>query len=145
MPVQTAGGIPAIMIAETAYNAYRKALSGKDDEGADLPLWEELPTAPQGDWVQVALLAIPLVEGSTELSFLSLAMELFLCFHRRRCLLEGQPLPSFSEQPARQRYAWEAVARHLANVIDYDRNEEPLGLEELEDFFLGWADGKVLE
>jgi hypothetical protein len=135
-------GILAEDIAVSAYRAFAQSLNNTDDAGQQLPEWERLSEVIQDFWLRVAQVAIAMIEEAQELRWVDLAAELFRALAKPQCEAAGVDVPVFQGQNARARFAWEATARHLANLIDAEPGDIG-GLDELERKWRGWADIKA--
>jgi len=119
-------------LAESAYNVYRMSQNHVDAIGFHIPEFEDSPQGPT-PWLAVAAKAYETLEDVSGLPFFEFARQLYDAW--ASCL--DVPF-GFESLDPRTQFAWQAVARHLANVIG-NEHENPASVEEI---WNGWAANK---
>jgi hypothetical protein len=116
-------------LAKTACEVYLRSLS--------LPTYV-LQEVDLSFWTDVAAKAAQIIDlpeseqGTLEISAKALAKALYTQY-----CLSTDTVPHWDEVPANYKIAWEAVGRHLANLIDSD-GQTP-NFPELEERIIEWA------
>lgn len=120
-------------IAQTGYHAYRHALAGTE-EGA-LPDWHLLNEHQQEAWTDAAGATVHALESGDISQWVHLAGLTYEAWAR---IMHQNPL--YDEQPLLVRAGWEAVVRHITNVMEMDEGED---LEAHEAHWRGWAEQRA--
>lgn len=125
MSIEAENGITMEELAPLAYSMWRR-LSGRDD----LP--EIYRDGDAVDWENVSGQAIYAVERADGLKWAALASLLYAQRHGCR---------SLESESDEEKLVWEALARHLYNLVDSDGMNE-IDLEELETQCVSWFQKK---
>ncbi len=137
MKTKASNGLEAGELGQTVYVVFHGAL------GRRCRPWQDVPEIDWLPWPEVAALAInrlDLPENETatmEISAKELAQSLY-----RQFMAARQLEPTWDSLDGRERLAWEAVGRHLLNVIDSDSNA--VDIPEAEQKIIEWAKNKQL-
>lgn len=124
-------GLDILLLSQTAFEAWRHASARFDED------WVALSQNDKDAWEHVAGQAILLLDGERdEINAKELAESLHEA-HRRGLGGEHKPFCDLSE---RDKICWEAVGRHLFNMIDSDGSVKP---NEVEPYWRGWTEKKL--
>jgi hypothetical protein len=123
-------GMSLDVLAETAHNVYNILA------GSHPVTWGQVPVQIQDVWGPIAAKAVVLIEAADGLKFKELAGELY------RIWASGmaQKDKPFDSLPVRERLMWEAISRHLTNLIDSDGAS--ITASEHEQGWKDWLDNK---
>jgi hypothetical protein len=116
-------------MAGTAYNAYRYALA---NDGNALPPWHELTEGQQIGWHDAAAVSTAMIEEAVDLPWDTLAS----AAHKE--YTQNAKSVSWDAMPQRERVAWNAAVRHVANIMSCDDDGEE-DLESHERRWQQWA------
>lgn len=135
------------MMLSSVYDAWRFAQSLKDANDCAIPEWHLLSEIQQMAWMDVLTSGAKKIADSFGMEVLGADLgrhfyEAFQATNRRL----NPNMPPFQQLPKREKLAWEAAARHLANIIDLDDDDiSELGgtLEPHERRWQQWADARL--
>lgn len=122
-------GLEYTELGKTAYSVYTKSIGGIVGTlgEVDLSFWTDVAAKA------ASIIDLPESEqGTLEISARSLAKALYT-----QMQISADCVPHWDELSSGHRIAWEAVGRHLANLIDSD-GQTP-NFPELEERIIGWA------
>ena len=126
----TSNGLDIIVLSQTAFEAWRHASARYDGD------WVALGQNEKEAWEHVAGQAILLLDQERdEIS----AKELAACLHEAYQRGMGSEHKMFQDLPDREKICWEAVGRHLFNLIDSDGT---VTINEVEPHWRDWAEKK---
>jgi hypothetical protein len=134
-------GLTAEQIAGTAYNAYRWAMNLKDENDSALPDWGGLVDGQQAGWMSAAVAAINMIEDCVELPWSSLAASAYAEF--RACFNPKNASTSWDGLSARDKVAWVAAMRHVANMLALD--DDVADIEGHERYWRQWSDCQLAQ
>ena len=106
----------------------------------DIDAWDNLSVTAWDAWERVARKGQDLIETSDGMKWLDLAKRLCGIYRGGDSPFRDLPASAFSALPLKERLAWEAVGRHLANLMSLD---EPADLIELESRWRLWVEEKL--
>lgn len=141
MKTKAGNGLEAEVLAQSAYNVFRR-VCGSSLTGNALREWEELGD-DQASWADVAVVAIDMIDlpademATKELSVSTGSHSLYRAFAAAQ---GGDDM--WSEIGENVRKSWEAVLRHLANLIDSDGS---LDMGEAEGQAVEWMTERMLQ
>lgn len=131
--VDCRNGLSYFDLAMTAFNVFAGATgSGKKDlADADRAPWESVAGKA------ASIIDLPESEQATlEISAKQLAKALYIQY-----TIDCDRIPNWEDVPAKDKVAWEAVGRHLANLIDSDG--QGMDFLELEEKIIEWAKDRI--
>jgi hypothetical protein len=100
-------------LAGTVFNAYRNAAVGA---GTNLPSWQDLGEGRQNGWAKVVMEMDGAFNEREEVSWLTLASIAHQAY--------GEPVGTFEAEAPAVKLCWVAAVRHLANMLDWERDDE---------------------
>jgi hypothetical protein len=125
-------GLSLAELAGTCYEAYRMAALGHD---CPLCPWQDLGEGSQEGWAHVVQELTPVIAEADNISWLTLARMAYMAYG------EGT---LFEDEPPVLRLRWEAVARHLANMLDWERDDDQ-PVEKHQMFWRDWLAGRAAQ
>lgn len=108
----------ANVVGLSAYAAYRWAMNLAGPNGERLPQKDELNEALQSIWGITANFAMQSIDGAAEVPFVKLAQQVYEFYSR--AMTGGDILVPWDGLAERQRWAWQAVVRHIVNILSMD-------------------------
>jgi hypothetical protein len=124
-------GYDIMVLAQTSFEAWRHAAGNYEKD------WETLSIQEREAWEHVAGQGLLLLDDDKdEIS----AKQLASSIHEAYCRALGVQGENFWDLPQRTSLVWEAVGRHLFNLIDSDGSVEP---NQAEPYWKGWVEQKL--
>jgi hypothetical protein len=128
---ETQAALSAEELAGTTFNAYRNASLAA---GTQLPPWQDIGEGKQEGWLNVVRECRPLMQDADGMSWVYLARIAHTAF--------GGHQVELTEEPEPVQLCWLASVRHLANMLDWEK-EDTGSVESHEMFWKGWVAGKL--
>lgn len=135
-PGKADSGLSYSTVAASAYAAYRNALDGIDRMGRKMPDYVNLDEDYQESMEDMVAFAEEQLEPLSGMLAQDIAGKFYERF-RASCMLNDP----WSSLPKKEKAAWEAMTRHIANVYQSDGAD----LTEHEEHWHGWAEKQVLK
>jgi len=107
-------------LAQTACRAYHYA------QGILYPPWDKLSLKEQDAWEKAVLKGQHLIENADQIRWVEIARRLQNAHESIVCL---ETPHAYDKLSIKEQFAWEAVARHLANLIGADEIPDLAALE----------------
>lgn len=123
-------GLTMEELSGTCYEAFRSAALG---HGQQLCPWHDLGEGSQEGWLHVVQELTPVIAEAEEVRWISLARMAYMAYG------EGT---LFEEEPPVVKLRWEAAARHLANMIDWEQDDDS-PVEKHQMFWRDWLAKKL--
>lgn len=128
--METVADIRPDQLAESAFRAFHSALG-------DSLTWDDASAEEEAVFERLGLTALAILEPQAGKSWPVIADDLW----RRTRRWLGHPETVLTDLPLCQQLAWEALARHLAAVLDAGDELDNLGA--LESSWRGWAENRM--
>jgi hypothetical protein len=132
MSYKTQGGFNYGQVGASAYNALRQALDGIDSMNRDMPDFSGIDDDEQQAYEVTAQFIEEQLENWNGGSWREIAARVYE-FWRINAGMSRE----WKDVPPQERAAWEALARHVYNVIQMDIGED---LSEHEEHWAGYAE-----
>lgn len=111
------------VLAQTGFNVYRLCQDGKAANGDQIAEWGDLPNLSVSCWLAIAEAAKEILQDAENLPWIRFA-EMLYEFGSMPLTSRGYTIPEFSSLDDQTRRAYVIVARHLANVMTMDVDDQ---------------------